>query len=123
MEVSAPVSGGRWRCACCEIFISHQELQLCGLTQEALTKFAGKVSSTRSRVEFRADKSLHLLPEKELRSTNQRRQPAVQKSNGDQGKKEQQQHRPSKESHQGETAPNPPPIAQQIIIEIDDDSD
>lgn len=67
MVVNAPVSGGRWRCVCCELFVSHQELQVCGLTQAALTKFANEVSSTQDRVEFRAGQSLHLLPPPKLR--------------------------------------------------------
>ena len=72
--MNASVSGGRWRCICCESFITYQELEVCGLTQSALQTFATEVSATRDRIEFRADKSLHLLDEAPLRHKNRQRQ-------------------------------------------------
>lgn len=73
MACNTSVSGGRWRCASCENFLSYQELQLCGLTRSALKKFAGEVSSQRHRVEFRADRTYHLLPPQKLRYANKKR--------------------------------------------------
>ncbi len=74
MEVNAPVSGGRWRCVCCELFINYQELEVCGLTKEALIRFAGTASETRDRVEFRANRTMNLLPAPKLRFGTKRRQ-------------------------------------------------
>lgn len=74
MEVNAPVSGGRWRCVCCEQFINYQELEVCGLTKEALVRFEGVASATRDRVEFRADRTMNLLPAPKLRFGSKRRQ-------------------------------------------------
>lgn len=68
--MNVPVAGGRWRCVCCESFITYQELEVCGLAKEALRIFAREVSATRDRVEFRADKSFHLLKEPPLRHNN-----------------------------------------------------
>ena len=72
--MNASVSGGRWRCICCESFITYQELEVCGLTQSALQTFATEVSATRDRIEFRADKSFRLLNEAPLRHKNKQRQ-------------------------------------------------
>ena len=73
MEVNTPVSGGRWRCVCCEQFVNYQELEVCGLTKEALIRFADVASATRDRVEFRADQTMTLLPPPKLRHNNKRR--------------------------------------------------
>jgi hypothetical protein len=73
MLCNVAVSGGRWRCASCETFLSYQELQLCSLTEAALKKFGTQVSSQRDRVEFRADKTFHLLPTQRLRYGNKKR--------------------------------------------------
>jgi len=70
LVVNAPVSGGRWRCVCCESFVTYQELEVCGLTKEAIKTFAEEASSTRDRVEFRGDKSFHLLKEAPPRYKN-----------------------------------------------------
>lgn len=75
MEVNAPVSGGRWRCVCCEQFVNYQDLEVCGLTKEALVRFADVASATRDRVEFRADQTMTLLPAPKARYNNKRRQP------------------------------------------------
>lgn len=80
MSVNAPVSGGRWRCVCCESFVTYQELEVCGLTREALQMFADDVSSIRDRVEFRADGSFRLLNEPPLRHKNRNRR--MQAANG-----------------------------------------
>lgn len=77
MTLNATVSGGRWRCLCCENFITHQELEVCGLTQAALTKFSGTASSVRDRVIFRADKTYDLLPEQEGKYAKRRAQAAA----------------------------------------------
>lgn len=73
MQCNSSVSGGRWRCASCELFVSYQELQLCGLTQEALQKFGNTVSSQRDRVELRADGTYQLLQPNKLRYGNKKR--------------------------------------------------
>lgn len=61
------MSGGRWRCPCCEKFLSFNKLEFCGLTKAALTKFEKDVNANRGRVEFRADGNYRLLPEDSLR--------------------------------------------------------
>jgi hypothetical protein len=53
--------------------VSHQELELCGLTQEALKSFAGQVSYQHDRVELRADKTYRLLEPQKLRYGNKKR--------------------------------------------------
>ena len=105
MEIHAPVTGGRWRCPCCELFISHQELQLCGLTEASLVKFADKASSTRHRVLFRADKSFELLPEQELKYAKRRQSPQ-NASNGTRPTSEQQL--PSSHNRRGGRKPDEP---------------
>ena len=61
------VSGGRWRCGCCESFLSYEDLQLCGLTRAALEKFENEASRTRDRVEVFSNRSFVLLKEREKR--------------------------------------------------------
>jgi hypothetical protein len=77
MACNTSVSGSRWRCPACETFLSYQDLQLCGLTQAALKKFEREVSSTRDRVEFKADKTYKLLPEPKLRYGTKKRTSAT----------------------------------------------
>jgi hypothetical protein len=67
MQSNVLVSGSRWRCASCELFLEYHELQLCGLTKAALGKFGEKVNASQGRVEFRSDETYHLLPPQRLR--------------------------------------------------------
>ena len=68
LSCNAPVCGGRWRCASCEIFVSPLELEYCGLTKAALDRFGEEVTATRGDVEFNGkDKTYRLLPEQKLR--------------------------------------------------------
>lgn len=60
---------------CCESFVSYQELEVCGLTQAALKRYADDISATRDRVEYRADQTFHLLKEAPLRYRNRHRRP------------------------------------------------
>ena len=72
------MSGGRWRCASCERYLSHQDLQLCGLTAAALERFKNEASTTRDRVEFRSDKTFILLPTNKVRYNGRKRGAATQ---------------------------------------------
>lgn len=72
MHGNLSVSGSRWRCASCELFLQYHELQLCGLTKAALDKFGEQVSAFQGRVEFRSDETFHLLPPQRLRHASKR---------------------------------------------------
>jgi hypothetical protein len=93
LSYNVTVSGGRWRCASCEKFLSYQDLQLCGLTEAALQRFGKEASSTRDRVEFRGkDKTFHLLEENRRRYSKKRPVPNAGGgggSNGDTGNSSQ----------------------------------
>ena len=65
------VSGGRWRCPNCELFLRFDELEFCGLTTQALATFGSDVNANRGRVEFQADGKYTLLPEDRLRHGRQ----------------------------------------------------
>mmetsp|Transcript_99005 Transcript_99005/g.285706 ORF Transcript_99005/g.285706 Transcript_99005/m.285706 type:complete len:932 (+) Transcript_99005:186-2981(+) len=65
------VAAGRWRCPCCESFVSCEDLQLCGLTQVAVNQWKDTLSYSRNTVELREDKSYTLLPA--ARMKNQQR--------------------------------------------------
>ena len=57
-------SGGRWRCASCELFVSIQNLELCGVTSHILKEFHNTATSDRDRIEFTSDGTYTLLKEK-----------------------------------------------------------
>jgi hypothetical protein len=57
------VSGTRWRCLCCEQFVSVQDLQVCGLTDDILTEFKGKTNDQCNKVEFCSNGSYSLFDE------------------------------------------------------------
>jgi len=104
------VTGNRWRCPCCELFLKYNELQLCALTMAALDKFRDQVTPNRGRVEFRLDETYELLPEEKLRYSKTK--------NNTSGTGNLERVR-TKEAP-GE--PKPRPLQQEIeIIEIDSD--
>ncbi|CAJ1934863.1 unnamed protein product [Cylindrotheca closterium] len=112
MKSNITVYGSRWRCPCCEQFLSYNELQLCALTEAALEKFKDQVTPNRGRVEYRVDESYELLPEDRLRHTAIKRQSSV--SGGGDGSGVQPKQSPSEL--------RPRPSTQEIeIIEIDSD--
>ena len=62
------ISGSRWRCAVCEIFLSYRDLQYCALTDAAIHQYSNEASPTvRDRVEFNSFGIYKLLPAKEPR--------------------------------------------------------
>jgi hypothetical protein len=83
MRCNVSVSGGRWRCAspACDQFVSYQELQYCGLTEDAITTFRSDLSPQRNRVEFREDGTYRLLPPQRLRYGGRKR-PSATRNNG-----------------------------------------
>jgi len=72
IESNSFVSGGRWRCASCEDFVSLQSLQHCGLTASLLEEFKDQASVDRDRVEFCANGSYRLLDERKSRYSGKR---------------------------------------------------
>eukprot|EP00980_Cylindrotheca_fusiformis_P007069 scaffold1482_cov120-Cylindrotheca_fusiformis.AAC.11 len=92
LQSCLPVSGSRWRCAACELFLEYHELQHCGLTKAALEKFEGETSANRGRVEFRSDGGYDLLPSQRLRYAATRHSSGgngTKKSNGAENVKQQ----------------------------------
>jgi hypothetical protein len=81
MHSNECVSGSRWRCACCEIFLPYHDLQLCGLTKAALKKFGKRVNSNQGRVEYSVNGEYELLGPQKLRYANKKRS-----ANGNTGK-------------------------------------
>ncbi|KAL9181363.1 hypothetical protein ACHAXT_010168 [Thalassiosira profunda] len=49
------VSGGRWRCGCCEDFVSVKDLVRCGLFEAMLQDHREEVSGARHEVSFKSD--------------------------------------------------------------------
>jgi hypothetical protein len=60
---NAVVSGGRWRCASCETFVSLYDLQYCGFTADILRELRDVATSSRHRVQLRDDGTYTLLEE------------------------------------------------------------
>lgn len=73
LESNVRTSGGRWRCASCEKFLSWRSLRYCGLTAVLLKEFEGLSSVVRDRVEFRADGKYRLLDETKARYNKKRK--------------------------------------------------
>lgn len=55
------VSGSRWRCPSCELFVSLQNLEFCALTARLLKEFESSLSADRDRIEFSSSGSYKLL--------------------------------------------------------------
>ena len=70
MDLNKCVSGQRWKCCHCELFLSHQDLEYCPLTEMALKRFGDKMTPGQHMVEFRSDKTMDLL--KPVRSRQER---------------------------------------------------
>lgn len=67
------MSGGRWRCASCEKFVSIQDLEVCGLTKELINdEFKRDLirKPDRDRVQYCEDGSYALLPEASKRGAS-----------------------------------------------------
>jgi hypothetical protein len=65
--INEHVSGGRWRCGVCEVFVSVRDLVHCGLFQAMIDKYKGQVSGIRDKVSLQSDGSFHLKEENKLR--------------------------------------------------------
>jgi hypothetical protein len=62
------VSGSRWRCPSCELFVSLQNLESCALTTRLLKEFEKSLSADRDRIEFSSNGVYKLLEPKGARS-------------------------------------------------------
>jgi hypothetical protein len=72
------VSGSRWRCPSCELFVSLQNLESCALTTRLLEEFETSLSPDRDRIEFTSTGVYKLLEPKVAHSVKlQRRTDAV----------------------------------------------
>ena len=70
LSLNKTVCGIRWRCGCCERFVSLSDLQFCGLTADLLREFKDSASTERDRVEFNASGDYRLLDERKRRYQN-----------------------------------------------------
>lgn len=61
------VSGGRWRCAVCEDFLSVHDLVRCGLFEAMLDEHREEVSGARDKVSFQSDGTFYLKEPNKLR--------------------------------------------------------
>jgi hypothetical protein len=82
-------SGGRWRCASCETFLSLQNLQFCGLTAHLLEEFRSEVTTDRHLVEFSSDRSYRLL---EARKPRQNRKAGTRETSQSKRQKTVEEH-------------------------------
>lgn len=67
LSINSFASGNRWRCACCELFVSVKQLEVCGLTQQFLQEFRSLVTWNRESVEFRSDGTYEFLAPRKVR--------------------------------------------------------
>ena len=67
------ITGQRWKCLVCEDLVAYDQLELCGLTQQALeTHDKEAVPTNRDRIEFASDGSYKLLEAKKERHRKKR---------------------------------------------------
>lgn len=58
------MSGSRWRCPSCELFVSVASLELCELTAHILKEFENAASTEKDRVEYCSDGTYKLLEQR-----------------------------------------------------------
>ena len=80
LKSNATVSGGRWRCAVCEEFVSLQDLILDGMVVKMLEKHGRQVSGSRDKISFCRDGSWFMRDENKLRY--QKKRPSQDASGG-----------------------------------------
>jgi len=63
LEMNKTVSGQRWKCLRCELFLSYQDLEFCALTELGLERFGKKMTAEQHMVEYRGEnRSMDLMP-------------------------------------------------------------
>lgn len=63
LEMNKTVSGQRWKCLRCELFLSYQDLEFCALTELGLKRFGKKMTAEQHMVEYRGEnRSMDLMP-------------------------------------------------------------
>jgi hypothetical protein len=67
LSINQFISGTRWRCACCESFVSIYNLEYCSFTKYLIDEFRTKVTWNRDRVEFCSDGTSQLLEPQKTR--------------------------------------------------------
>lgn len=67
LDSNRHVSGGRWRCAVCEDFVSVRDLVRCGLFEAMLKDHREAVSGARDKVSFKPDGTWSLKEANKLR--------------------------------------------------------
>jgi len=81
LELNKTAGGQRWKCGCCELFLSYQDLEVCALTEQGLKRFGDKMTSGQHMVEFREDKSMELMKPPRSRQERTRAKKAVSNNN------------------------------------------